>query len=397
MNVVSESKNMFNVENSNEVIATNDDEKKILLNETNVHFKYIDSTTDDEFMQIKREMTNIDEKDENLTDNVQSRKIVDDVNLNRKEFLDETSYQTDFADIEFEMGKMIKYDDHIKYLFTCIHCNKTFSHPNYLEVHSRTHTGEKPFVCLVCGRQFSQRANLNRHALGHSGEKPHLCHICGKSFIQKTQLYEHILQHSDNININYKCHVCSEMLNDRLSLQQHVIEFHPHQQLQGFVEKNSKSNVCETCGKSYTTMGGLRMHIRLHTGHLYPCTKCEKSYVNQALLHQHLRTHTREKTYECETCGKAFIYKNALTVHMRVHTGEKPYKCLMCGTSYTQFGHLQSHKKTHTGEKPFSCHLCGKSYRQKVDLRLHNNRIHREERDSKKTSSTETQTVSDDL
>lgn len=262
-------------------------------------------------------------------------------------------------------------------LYFCNLCNKTFSHLKYLEVHKRTHTGEKPFVCNVCGRRFSQRANLNRHTLGHLGEKPNLCHICGKAFIQKTQLDEHLLQHGDNGTST--CKICSQVFNDRVLLRQHIVRCHPkgHTKVAGGSEEGTKSHVCNACGKGYSTLGGLRMHLRSHTGQTVACSICNKAFVNHALLLQHLRSHTKEKTYECTTCGKAFIYKNALTVHTRVHTGEKPYRCSVCGHTYSQFGHLQSHKKTHTGEKPFICSVCCKAYRQKVDLRLHMNRIHR--------------------
>lgn len=284
------------------------------------------------------------------------------------------------SDLESASGEIDLVNDGqpgLKKLFTCAQCNRTFSHPTYLEVHSRIHSGEKPFVCNYCGRRFSQRANLNRHTLGHLGEKPNLCHICGKGFIQKTQLDDHLIQHSDKLP--FSCRLCSHSFKDRFTLRQHVFHRHPetHSRLPG-ADANVKVNVCETCGKSYSTIGGLRMHARIHTGQVVPCPTCHKVFVNKALMLQHTKGHTKEKSYECTTCGKAFVYKNALTVHTRVHTGEKPYRCMVCGNCYAQFGHLQSHKKTHTGEKPFTCSTCGKSYRQKVDLRLHTNRVHRD-------------------
>jgi uncharacterized C2H2 Zn-finger protein len=270
----------------------------------------------------------------------------------------------------------------------CPHCGMSFPKVSYLQVHMRKHTGEKPFECDRCGRGFSQRANLQRHVQGHVGEKPYLCYMCGKSFIQKIQLTSHLAQahageDGSSLAANgkrFKCRICHQVFAERGHLRQHAVKAHPeaHREAIGAVSAADKTHVCDTCGRGYTTMGALRMHMRIHTGELLGCSLCDKAYVNRALLEQHLRTHTREKAFECKQCGKAFIYKNALTVHVRTHTGEKPYVCPICHNSYSQFGHLQSHKKTHTGERPYSCTACGKSYRQRVDLRMHLKRVHQD-------------------
>ena len=59
--------------------------------------------------------------------------------------------------------------------YVCQTCNKAFSRPSSLRIHSHSHTGEKPFQCphKGCGKAFSVRSNMKRHERGcHGGGSP---------------------------------------------------------------------------------------------------------------------------------------------------------------------------------------------------------------------------------
>ncbi|XKL60250.1 hypothetical protein PGB90_001266 [Kerria lacca] len=56
-------------------------------------------------------------------------------------------------------------------LHHCFVCNKGFKDKYSVNVHIRTHTGEKPFSCTVCAKRFRQKAHLAKHQHTHFQKK----------------------------------------------------------------------------------------------------------------------------------------------------------------------------------------------------------------------------------
>ena len=53
-------------------------------------------------------------------------------------------------------------------LHYCSICTKCFKDKYSVNVHIRTHTGEKPFSCPLCGKNFRQKAHLAKHQQTHT-------------------------------------------------------------------------------------------------------------------------------------------------------------------------------------------------------------------------------------
>ncbi|XP_038075971.1 sal-like protein 1 [Patiria miniata] len=56
----------------------------------------------------------------------------------------------------------------------CRFCHKVFGSDSALQIHIRSHTGERPFKCNICGNRFSTKGNLKVHFQRHVDRYPHV-------------------------------------------------------------------------------------------------------------------------------------------------------------------------------------------------------------------------------
>ncbi|KAM7347048.1 uncharacterized protein ACRADG_006716 [Cochliomyia hominivorax] len=133
--------------------------------------------------------------------------------------------------------------------FLCNICGDSFQRNEYLKIHMRRHTGEKPYKCRFCEKGFPRSTDLKMHERYHIGHKPNLCNLCGKGFHRPYNLTIHMRTHTGEKP--YKCNQCP----------------------QAFAQSND-----------------LKAHIRRHTGERFRCDICSAAFLQRYGLNAHLRT-----------------------------------------------------------------------------------------------------------
>jgi len=57
---------------------------------------------------------------------------------------------------------------------SCHLCQKVFGSDSALQIHLRSHTGERPYKCNICANRFTTKGNLKVHFVRHKEKHPHI-------------------------------------------------------------------------------------------------------------------------------------------------------------------------------------------------------------------------------
>lgn len=113
-----------------------------------------------------------------------------------------------------------------------------------------------------------------------------------------------------------------------------------HRDLKKHIEHvhGDKNIACEICGKLYTCVENLRLHLRYHQPPSYICSQqgCGKKFHQKVLWEHHEKKHTDFKPFNCDVCNSSFYSVRDLKRHyQRVHE-KVTRKCFLCEMQFSR-------------------------------------------------------------
>ncbi|XP_012735656.2 sal-like protein 1a [Fundulus heteroclitus] len=295
----------------------------------------------------------------------------------------------------------------------CRFCGKVFGSDSALQIHLRSHTGERPYKCNICGNRFSTRGNLKVHFQRHKEKYPHI----------QMNPYP-VPEHLDNIptstGIPYGMSMPPEkpvtswldskpvlptlttsvgmLLPPTMPSLPHFIKKEDHSIAIASPSVTAKNDSCATELSAKTNDGvseeGEGATLPTSNG------KTEEGSHSSVLMTN--VSSASESTAEYTTSNSPPMMTNPLMPLLTDQFKAKfpfggildplqgsetsklqqlvenidrkvtdPNECVICHRVLSCQSALKMHYRTHTGERPFKCKICGRAFTTKGNLKTH--------------------------
>lgn len=295
----------------------------------------------------------------------------------------------------------------------CRFCGKVFGSDSALQIHLRSHTGERPYKCNICGNRFSTRGNLKVHFQRHKEKYPHI----------QMNPYP-VPEHLDNIptstGIPYGMSVPPEkpvtswldskpvlptltssvgmLLPPTMPSLPHFIKKEDHSVAitNPSVTAKSDSAAAEASSKGSDGMSeeGEGATLPTSNGRTVEGSQSSSVVTNVNSASERIVEYTTSNSppmmtnplmpLMSEQFKAKFPFGGILDPLQGSETSKlqqlvenidrkvaDPNECVICHRVLSCQSALKMHYRTHTGERPFKCKICGRAFTTKGNLKTH--------------------------
>ncbi|EGW07528.1 Sal-like protein 4 [Cricetulus griseus] len=263
----------------------------------------------------------------------------------------------------------------------CKYCSKVFGTDSSLQIHLRSHTGERPYVCSVCGHRFTTKGNLKVHFYRHPQVKanPQLfAEFQDKAAAGTGSPYAPSAPIPvDESSLSVETKPAHVMGTPSTGLPQKLTSGpNPKDLMGGYLPNDTQPGPSPESEVGLPLLGGGLANNPPRVGGLQGSGTPESG--SETLKLQQLVENIDKATAdpnECFICHRVLSCQSSLKMHYRTHTGERPYQCKICGRAFSTKGNLKTHlgvHQTNTAVKTqHSCPICQKKFTNAVMLQQH--------------------------
>ncbi|NXU70121.1 SALL4 protein, partial [Oreotrochilus melanogaster] len=278
----------------------------------------------------------------------------------------------------------------------CKFCGKVFGNDSALQIHLRSHTGERPYKCNICANRFTTKGNLKVHFQRHRDKYPHI----------KMNPYP-VPEHLDNVPTSTGIPYGMSVPLDESNL---VVDSKPllttlptsvatsatqtvsnlagiKESLSGTFSSDLQSRPSPESEGGSSSSGAVGHESGTEQSLSSPQASCSVSIFHVSgsneqgsetsklqQLVENIDKSTADPN-ECLICHRVLSCQSSLKMHYRTHTGERPFKCKICGRAFSTKGNLKTHYGVHRANTPLkmqhSCPICQKKFTNAVVLQQH--------------------------